>query len=313
MSDAESQIESVEETSTPEDSAAAAEPQSFDFRRTDRIPKEQFEHIRFVHDQFAKELSSGLTVSLGVAATVSVSELEQVSFGELVSRLEPTGCFLELNIDPMQAGGVLALDAGLAFAVLELLLGSKGGESLPMERELTDIEKNVLDLVFQAVLENYGTAWSILAPIRFTIDKLRQQPQQLEGMGDHEPLILATLEIALDSFSSKLRVGFPSLVAQMILRGREQPQAEEEGGDPPVSPEDRMRQILAAVPLTLEVRLDGGSVLVRNFASLKPGDVIALGAPIDQPVGCLVNDRPKFKGRVSSNGTKIGFHIDGYE
>lgn len=313
MSDAESEIESVEETSTPEDAGAAEGPQSFDFRRTDRIPKDQFEHVRFVHEQFAKELSAGLTVSLGVAATVSVGEVEQVSFGEMVNRLEPTGCFLELKANPMQAAGVMAFDAGLVFAALELLLGSKGGESLQMERELTEIEKNVLDLMFRTVLENYGAAWGILAPISFDIDKLRQQPQQLECMEDHEPLILASLDVALDSVSGKLQLGFPSLVAQMMLRGRERPVVEGEDGDRAGSAEDRMLQLLAPVPLTLDVRLDGGTVLVRNFASLKPGDVLALGAPVDKPLDCLVNDRLKFKGRVSSSGTKIGFHIDGYE
>ena len=121
-------------------------------------------------------------------------------------------------------------------------------------------------------------------------------------------MIVATLEVAADAINGKLRLAVPSLIPQTIYRGVAEQNGSDEGE--PASPRDRMLQILGSVPLTLEVRLDGGSVLVRNFAALKPGDVITLGAPVDKPVDCLVNDKPKFKGRVSSNGSRIGFRID---
>jgi flagellar motor switch protein FliM len=218
-----------------------------------------------------------------------------------------------LGIKPLQTNAVLVIDSRLAFSALEFLLGSKRSNAVQIDRELTEIEQNLLDLVFQTMVGEYEKAWSTIAPLEFQIGRMQQQQQAVNAMGVTEPVVATTAELRIDGTTGNIRLALPSLGLQAVWRGLDEQRSRRISSNVPPPAQDRILQLIAGVPLRLDVRLAGGNMLFRSFAAMKPGDVIALGYPVEKTLDCLVNSKLKYKGHVISTGSRLSFQISGYD
>src|SRR3954470_21235611 len=97
--------------------------QKYDFRRSDRIPKEQIRALRSVHDTFARSLASSLSAYLRTYVSVNLISVEQLSFRDLMSCLPSPTCLSILNVRPFDGIATLEINPALAFPMIEMLLG----------------------------------------------------------------------------------------------------------------------------------------------------------------------------------------------
>ena len=72
-----------------------------------------------------------------------------------------------------------------------------------------------------------------------------------------------------------------------------------------------MAQLLTAVNLDVEVRLDGSTIFTRDLLDLRPGDVLMLNHPLNREAVALVNGNPKFRGDVSVLDNSSRFKVSG--
>lgn len=70
-----------------QDDSAAQPALTYDFRRPDRIAKDQLRAIQLLHDNFARSLASSLSAYLRAYVSVSLVSVEQLSFLEFVQCL----------------------------------------------------------------------------------------------------------------------------------------------------------------------------------------------------------------------------------
>jgi len=68
-------------------------------------------------------------------------------------------------------------------------------------------------------------------------------------------------------------------------------------------------RLLRDASLTLEARLEGPTLSVRNLLELAEGHLLSFDFPVDRPVELLVNEQHKFAGQVVSTGRKRGCQI----
>ena len=72
-------------------SGAAAGVQPYNFRRPDRVSKEQLRALHFIHDRFAVNVSTSLSAFLRAVTEVSITSVEQFAYSEfLMSLPDPT-------------------------------------------------------------------------------------------------------------------------------------------------------------------------------------------------------------------------------
>ena len=71
-------FQKARDDNSPAEAAAKAEP--YDFRRTDRIAKDQLRTIHTLHDNFARSLASSLSAYLRSYIVVNLFSVEQLSF-----------------------------------------------------------------------------------------------------------------------------------------------------------------------------------------------------------------------------------------
>jgi flagellar motor switch protein FliM len=66
----------------------------------------------------------------------------------------------------------------------------------------------------------------------------------------------------------------------------------------------RVLRLLRGASLTLEARLEGPRLSVRDFLDLEEGQLLAFDFPLDQSIDLLVNGNEKFRAQVVSTGKK---------
>src|SRR5229473_5364979 len=85
----------LRDTVDEDDPAKRALP--YDFRRTDRIAKDQLRSIHLLHENFARSLASSLSAYLRAYVIVNVVSVEQISFKEFTQCLPSPTCMTSLG------------------------------------------------------------------------------------------------------------------------------------------------------------------------------------------------------------------------
>src|SRR5271166_4136690 len=123
---------------------SAASARAYDFRRPDRIAKDQLRSIHLLHDNFARNLASSLSGYLRAYVIVNLVSVEQLSFAEFTQCLPSPTVLVSLGVKPFDGNAVLELNPSLVFPLLEMLLGGNG-KGAALARETTEIEQSILD------------------------------------------------------------------------------------------------------------------------------------------------------------------------
>jgi len=281
---------------------------SYDFRRSDRIPKDQLRSIHLMHDFLARNLASSLGAYLRAYVTVSLVSVEQLSFGEFLQYLPTPTCVSSIGMRPMDGNSVLELNPSLVFPILDLLLGGEGKAMFEEVREITEIERTIMEGVVRIVLHDLHEAWAPIANIEFKIDATETQPQLMQILSPNEAIVAIGFEITMGEARGMMNFGIPSILIKMMgQRFEQQWSVRRRGGAR--SDGERMRTLIRNAPVVVDARLRGGSLRVDRLLDLAPGDVISLEVPAGRPADVRVNGKLKFQGEIVAAGTRRGVLI----
>ena len=204
------------------DEEAADRAVPYDFRRPDRIAKEQLRAVHLLHDGFARTLASSLSAYLRAYVVVNLVSVEQLSFAEFSQCLPSPTCLVSLGLKPYEGNAVLEISSSVVFPILEMLLGGSGKTSANMRREVTEIEQVVLDGLYRIILHDLRQAWAGITPIDFTIEARETEPQLLQVMAPNEAVVAIGLEVRMPDNSGMINIGMPSIIIKMLRQKFEQ-------------------------------------------------------------------------------------------
>ena len=274
---------------------------TYDFRRPDRIPKEQLRSIHLMHDFLARNLASSLGAYLRAYVTVSLVSVEQLSFGEFLQYLPTPTCISSIGMRPMEANSVLELNPSLVFPMLDVLLGGTGASDVEDSREITEIERSIVVGVIRIVLHDLREAWAPVAELNFTIEATETQPQLMQILSPNEAIVAIGFEITMGESRGMMNFGIPSILVKMMGQKFEQQWSIRRRSSTKTG-RDRMLSLVQRVPVGMDSRIEGAKLSVQNLLELKKGDVISLDIPARRPVEVQVSSKPKFLGEIVTSG-----------
>lgn len=287
----------------------AQRAQQYDFRRPDRIAKDQLRAIHLLHDNFARSLASSLSAYLRAYVIVNLVSVEQLSFLEFSQCLPAPTCIVSLNMKPFDGNAVMELNPSIVFPVLEMLLGGSGKSIYKVEREITEIEQSILDGVFRIILHDLQEAWAPITQIKFTVDAHETEPQLLQVLAPNEAVVAVSIEIRLGEVSGMMNLGIPSIIIKMLRQKFDQ-QWSVRKSESNEEERTRMWSLLQPGSVKMDARLNGPKMTVENMLSMKMGDVLWFDHLVGRPVELMVNGNHKYTGQVVPLGQKRGFRIE---
>jgi flagellar motor switch protein FliM len=287
--------------------AVAAATVVYDFRRPDRVSKEQLRSLHLLHDRFARNVTSSLSAYLRTSVEVSMAAVEQYSYSEFLLALPDPTAFYSLKIRNFDSLGALELNPTVAFTVVDRMLGGSGRGRAP-DRALTEIEQTVVDSVVRLILEHLSETWRAVMDVQFTIDGRETRPQMLPIAGRNEIMIVMGFDMKLGEVRSLLHICIPTIVVESVglsfSHGWQQTVP-----DPTAHQQAQLVESLGRVAMPVAALLDT-RLRAREVLGLSAGDVLNLGVPVAAPVRICVGDRIKYTGRLTARDARAAVLIE---
>ncbi|MBI5084335.1 MAG: flagellar motor switch protein FliM [Acidobacteria bacterium] len=290
-----------------DDPARKAQP--YDFRRPDRIAKDQLRSIHQLHDNFARSLGSSLSAYLRAYVIVNLISVEQLSFLEFSQCLPAPTCLVSLGMKPFDGSAVLELNPTMVFPILEMLLGGSGKTQYKTNREITEIEQSILDGLFRIILHDLHEAWSPISKINFSVDTHETEPQLLQILAPNEAVVAVGMEIRIGEVSGMMNLGIPSIIIKMLRQKFDQ-QWSVRKSESTEEERERILRLMKPAMLKLDARLQGPTLTVEQMIGLGVDDILLFDHPTDGPMDLVVNGTLKFHGQVGGDERKRRFHVE---
>lgn len=282
----------------------------FDFRRPDRIPKSQLRAIRFLHENFVRSLVSSLTAYLRAYLSGSLVSVEQIPYTTFLEGLPPRTCMVPLSLSPFGGNALLEINPSLIYPILELLLGGKN-TSAKANRELTEMERHLLDSLFRLIARDLGETWKGVADVEFKIDSLESGRQLMRTLGPTEAVVAIGMEFRIDDASGMINLAMPSITIKSMVQKFDQ-QWTAGQAEPTAAEQRRILRLLRRATVQLEPRLVS-SLSVKDLLALEVGSLVVLDHAVNRPVKSTANGKAKFDGEIVCAGARRAFLVESVE
>lgn len=297
-----SAVDRGEIAETPAAPAGKAERTTirYNFRKPNRVSKDQLKMFQSIHETFARLYTSSLTTLLRGLVEVELKSVEQISYGEFIMSLSAPTCLAIFHMEPLKGGATLEISANILFRLIDRLLGGSG--LLPTRlREFTEVEQALIERIAMRAMLDLRQAWQHVGTFGFRVANLETNPQFVQLTAPNEVVIVVTCDVRMGEVEGQLSLAMPHLLLEPVM-----PKLNTHrwfaGAQRGISAEERqvlednvmhlglaVRGVLAEFPLTVGELLD-----------LKVGDVVALGCRTDAPATVELEGVTRFTARLGT-------------
>ncbi|MCS7299195.1 MAG: flagellar motor switch protein FliM [Spirochaetia bacterium] len=284
---------------------------SYDFRRPDRFSKDQLRTLQMIHETFARLTSTFLSAQLRLVVQVHVASTDQLTYEEF-SRSIPSPTTLGIiNMEPLKGNAVLEIDPTITFVIIDRLFGGKG-EALKDNRELTDIEKSVMESVIVRILSNLRESWANVIDLRPRLGNIEVNPQFAQLVPPTDMVVLITFDVKMGEAEGMMNLCVPYVTIEPIM-SKLSAQYWYSGIKKVMTKEtlDLVKDTLNKVELDLSVIVGSTTLKFKDVNKLKVGDVIRLDQSIKDNMIVKVENKNKFYCRPGKVGKKLSVQITG--
>lgn len=301
-----SEVESLLAALEPGDAAGAAKEPDYaakvsvyDFKRPERVSKEQMQAFQTLHEGFGRELGSALSAILRNICEVKLNTVDQLTYSEFVFSLEDPTCFI--LVDSMGLAGKIILDLNpcIVFPIVDRLLGgSREGQGKgPVQRPLTQIEVQVATRVTDLILEALSNSWSDICDLQLKVVQIESNPQLVQIVPPNEVVVLTSFEITFGESRGTLKLCIPfntieSKVSQLTSTSWGS------HGKRELDEKQRLNlnASLSMAHVELNVEIAETELSTADVMNLEVGDIIMTEAPAEQGASIMISGRPMFRG-----------------
>ncbi len=282
---------------------------TYNFARPSKFGKEQLRTLEVIFENYSRLVSSFLTGYLRTPTQLEVANAEQLTYNEFTNSLMNPVILGIVDFSPLKGSIILDLSSNIGYAVIDRVLGGKG-TSLKKTRDFTEIEKILLNRVFEQMLFYLIEPWENVCDISPTLDKLETNSQFAQVISPNEMIALVTLSIKVGELEGLVNFCIPHLVVEPIM-GRLNTKfwfrTNVEEDVTLYRPKVERQLETAKIPLSAVVGRT--SITVDEFISLQKGDIITLDSYINSDLNIMIGPLLKFYAKPGISRGKNAIQI----
>lgn len=283
----------------------------YNFRKPDRISKEQIRYLQMLHDRFARNLSSVLSAYVRTIVDVTIASIEQITYQEFLMFLPGVSLYCVLNVNPDIGRIALNIDPELTFVMIDKLLGGPGVPP-PDIRPFTDLEMDLLDGILARIIAELEKVWETLVEgVEFEIELKETTAGLVQIVAPNEVVVVITFEVKMGDFKGNLSLCIPSIALEPVS---DKLVVEKFTKERHMTEDILNRIVKHLMELELEVECVVGHVMltVGEFLSVESGDLLKLDTFADSHFVVTVEGKPKFVGKGGSFRGRKAVLVSGY-
>lgn len=275
--------------------------QGFDFRRPNRVSKNQLRIFQAVHETFAEMFGFYLASKLQSQVSMAVSSVDQLFYSEYQLSIGSPTCLYVFDMENAEGRGVLELSPMLVFAIVERLLGGGATEPAHNLRAVTEIEKALIKATVDKALQDLQVAWKSISDLKFSANRFESEADFLQIAPASEIVLVVSFDVQIAGTSYLMNLCFPTFSLEDIIQRLSvqhvAPMGHGDGAQRARSTSSVVKGI-STTELPVSVELGRTSIAIKDLLELQPGDVIVLDSKKNTLRPVKVGARTKFFSRV---------------
>lgn len=268
---------------------------TYDFKRPERVGKEQMRALQTMHEGFSRNYGAALSALLRTIVEVKLTSVDQLTYSEFVFSLENPTCFNLINAPPLEGQLILDINPSLLFPIIDRLLGGTADATNPARRPLTEIELRLASRITSLFLNEMKAAWLNVIELEPVVANVESNPQLVQIVPPNEVVVLISFELTLGDTRGMMNLCIPFNSIERI-GGKLSANSWVTYSKKPSTPES-IQQIsdrLGHSIVELSVDLAASQISTADLIGLRVGDIITTEKDIRAPLVVSVEGREKF-------------------
>lgn len=285
--------------SAPQALKAPVEVAAYDFKRPERVSKEQMRALEALHETFARNFGAALSGYLRTIIEVSVAHIEQLTYSEFIHSLPNPTCFNLLRSEQLDGQLCLEISPLIIYPVIDRLLGGSNADLFIPQRPLTQIEQRLVQRITDRATQHLSEAWSNLTPVKFTVEEFESNPQLVQIVPPNETVVVVGFELKLGNRAGTMSLCIPYNLLEPIMGILAQQSwfsYQRKGHHDDAA--KRLKKNVAAAPVEMRAFLAQTTITMSDLLTLRPGDVITTDHDLATDVWIEIEGRRKFSGQL---------------
>lgn len=291
---------------------AKGEITSYDFRRPNRVSKNQVRTLQNIHESFAETFGYYLVSKLQTVVSISVTSVDQLFYSEFILSVANPSCLYVFDIEGTDGSGILEISPTLALTILERMLGGSA-ESQEKSRTITPIEQAVIRGIMEHAFADLRNSWKSIADLNFKYSRLEMEADFVQVAPASEIVVVISFEVNIGTQSFLMNICFPTFALEETLAQLNKQQITT--STIKIS-ESKIRENMKMISrhidtsfLPVYAELGKSKLSVKDLLELKKGDVIKLDKRINQEIEVIIGKKRKLSARPGTVDGKKAVRI----
>ena len=280
----------------------------YDFRRPDRISKDQMRTLQNLHEGYARLFSTSLTSYLRTLTEIELVSVDQLTYSEFIMSISNPSCIYVFQIEPLEGQAIFEINPSLVFFIIDRLFGGQG-KPTEQNRELTDIEKHVMQTIVLRGLNDLKEVWERIGIFSPKLDAYETNPQFVQVAPPGETVILISLEVRMQNSSGLMSLCLPYMLLESVL---DKLSGEKWMSSERISTQETQKVIkneINNLPVLVQAIIGETQIKMRDLLQFQKDDVICLDKPEKSDLHLQIEGKTKMACRPGLVGRKKAVQI----
>jgi flagellar motor switch protein FliM len=204
---------------------------------------------------------------------------------------------------------ILVVEYPVLLPLVGVALGAKAGSFGAVDRKPTEIELQVVRLLYRMILSDAYRSWATLMETPLETVTLEFEPVPSRMLPPTEPVFAAHFDLAVGDQVGQLTLLAPPELFTTVMAAEEP--APVETPETTVSVEATLELLLGS-QVGVQVWLDGSEMRLGDLLRLSEGQIVRLDHPVERRAVCTLNGASSFSGQIVSTGQRRAFQVEDF-
>ncbi len=283
----------------------------YDFKRPERVSKEQMRAFQALHEGFSREFGASLSSLMRSIVEVKLISVDQLTYSEFVFSLDNPTCFNLMQSKGLDGHLILDLNPAIVFPLMDRLLGGgKNQAGNPPQRPLTEIELRLVKRVTDLVIAALERAWANICKLELHVSQVESNPQLVQIVPPNEVIVLISFEVVMGEIRGIMNLCVPFNTIEPLI-GKLSSDTWSTYSKRAIDPRQLLNLETGLSTASVEVVAEMGQTHVSagDVTSLSVGDTIVTSRDQKLGVDVLVEGRPLFRAKPGTLKGKYSLRI----
>ncbi len=251
-------------------------------------------NLDIVYDGFMRYHRISLSNRLRKTVELKKIGARSYKFDDFLQTLPTPVCMGIYKLEPLKGAALVALDAPLAFSIIDSVLGGTSRTALTLERLFTTLELRLVEMVLHDAMSDLEKAWSPLYPVKLDLLRMEMNPRLVTIVPPEYQVVTMTLKVQVEETEGTMVFVVPNMTIEPIRdKLKEGMQFDLMAIDPKWS--YRLSSGLLDAPMEMSVELGNSHISLKELLDLAVGDTIMLDKPCTSELLVKVEGVPKYE------------------